>query len=93
MISIKPRLTLYRSRLPQITRLYFVTVDELLDYQLESHRIYYNEDQKNPLQFIHTSRGFSIHLKRVRNFLETSSRTEAYFFKDLSSSVGDKVIT
>ena len=24
------------------TRLYFVTVDELLDYQLESHRIYYN---------------------------------------------------
>ena len=44
MISIKPRLTLYR---PSLTTLKsqgytFVTVDELLDYQLESHRIYYN---------------------------------------------------
>ena len=33
-----------------------------------------------------TSRGFSYSFKNSSEFFKTSSRTEAYFFKDLSSS-------
>ena len=82
MISIKPSIDalptgLTTSKSQGYT---FVTVDELLDYQLESHRIYYNGNYLKSSAVHSLAEDFLIHLKEFGIF-KTSSRTEGIFLR------------